>query len=182
MVQTCARSARAILVRVDSERRHYEVSMEVRTLVRRSGAPRVEERVVDLLYQLHPEHPFVPPLAVARQRGLFNPHLHDPEARPDLAPVPLLCLGAFEPRMRLADWVLATYDVLGLRRVAPESPLNEEAAAWVREQLATPGALPLDRRSFWREDAPSVAAPSVAPVTAAGPESLVRFRTAWRAP
>lgn len=181
MFETCERSARARLVRVRHDLRLYEVSIAVRTLVRRGGVPQPEERSVEVLYQIHEEHPFVPPIAVARPRDLFNPHVLDPEAHPEVAPVPVVCLGAFQPQMRLADWVVATYDVLRLRRVAPESPLNEEAAAWVRARLASPGSLPLDPRSFWLDEAPAAPGPAASAVSC-GAEPRVRFRSEWRMP
>jgi hypothetical protein len=115
----------------------------------------VEERdgVVAVHYKLHPDHPLVPPIAVANTPGLFNVHINDPvNVAPHLPPIPLVCLGPFLPQMRLSDWVVATYDLLRWACISTQRPLNEAAARYARLECATPGRFPVDSRGFWRDD------------------------------
>ncbi len=150
MRRTLARSARAWLFDVNSELDLYRVDFEVRTLVRRAGGCVAEEdRIVRVVYQLDADHPLKPPLAVACASDLFNTHVHDPTRPSRLPSLPLLCLGTFHRSMRVADWLVSTYDVLRFARIATEDPLDEAAAAWARRESAKPGRFPLDTRSFW---------------------------------
>lgn len=115
----------------------------------------VEERdgVVTVHYQLHPDHPQVPPIAVANTPRLFNVHINDPvNGARHLPPIPLICLGPFLPQMRLSDWVVATYDLLRWACISTQMPLNESAAQYARRECATPGRFPVDPRGFWREE------------------------------
>ena len=141
------------------------VEFDVRSLYRGAQGV-VEERagVVGVRYQLHPDHPQVPPIPVADTPQLFNVHINDPElGAPNLPPIPLICLGPFLPQTRLSDWVVATYDLLRWARISTERPLNVAAAQFARRESAKPGRFPVDPRSFWRDGAESVADETVAP-------------------
>jgi hypothetical protein len=148
---TLAGSDHAWLLRASEDGRVYEVEFEVRTLFQ-DDARRIEEceRIVGVLYHLHEDHPHRPPLAVARELQLFNTHVADPRHGPPAPPMPVLCLASFQPQHRLADWVLATWDVLRWQKIATDSVMNPEAAAYALEELRDPERFPIDRRSFWR--------------------------------
>ena len=152
--ETLARSDHAWLVRANADGLLYEVEFEVRTLIQeRPGEISECELVVGVLYQLDEDHPHRSPLAVARETRLFNTHVADPRQGPPAPPVPLLCLATFWPQHRLADWAVATWDVLRWQRIATESAMNHEAAAWARRELRNPERFPTDRREFWRAEA-----------------------------
>jgi hypothetical protein len=142
-----ASSPRARLCRASDDGRVYDVEFDVCTLVRDdTGRVYREERRVRVLYELHPQHPLRNPVVFARDIDLYNAHVNDPRAPGPLPPIPLICMGEFQPWMRLADWIEATYDVLRWRRIATDSPLNEEAAAFARQ--GDPGRFPVDTRPF----------------------------------
>lgn len=144
-----ARTDRAWLAGVSPDGLFYEVVFFVRTLVR--GDDRIvreEERAVPVSYDLAPSHPVVPPIAVARQRDLFNAHVRDPrQPLPLLPPIPFICLGEFRPERRIADWLPATYEVLAWDRITTAHGLNPEAVSWARRELAS-GRFPIDPRPF----------------------------------
>ena len=150
------RPCRALLERVTPDLQRYDVLFEVRTLVR--GDDRVireEERIVRVAYLLTAEHPLLPPLVIAGDGDLFCTHVHDPHTPgTSLPPIPLMCLGGFSVDQRIANWVFATYSVLGWKRIASDHAVNHEAAAWARREMAS-GRFPIERRSFFiHEPAP----------------------------
>jgi hypothetical protein len=151
--ETLARSDHAWLVQASTDGLLYEVEFEVRTLFQ-DAARRIDERerVVCILYHLHEDHPHRSPIAVARETGLFNTHVADPRQGPSAPPIPLLCLSAFQAQHRLADWVVATWDVLRWQKVATDSAMNREAAEYALRALRDPDRFPIDRREFWREE------------------------------
>ncbi len=152
--QTLARSARAWLFDVSPGLDLYRVEFEVRTLVRKPDRRICEEdRIVRVVYQLDADHPKTQPLVIACASDLFNSHIHDVTRPSALPPLPVFCLGTFHSRMRLADWLVQTYDVLRWARSASEHALDEAAAAWARVESAKKDRFPIDRRSFWEEDA-----------------------------
>ena len=169
LIETLDYTDRAWLHSVSEDRLQVTVAYDVKTLYRVGGgagvgagvgvgdARLVEQRegAVRMLFQLHPEHPQVPPFVVARTPDLFNVHIFDPACGDDrLPPIPVVCLGAFEPHMRIADWIAAGHDLLRWERVATERPLNEAAAEFYRRESATPGRFPIDPRPLWRTGAP----------------------------
>jgi len=132
----------------------YEISYDVHTLVRDdAGIVREELRTVPVLFDLALDHPRVAPVVVAGQGDLFNPHIHDPRQPSPLPPIPLVCLGRFRPERRVADWVAATYYLLGWARIAVSEWLNPEAAAWGRKHMHS-GRLPIERRPFVNVEPP----------------------------
>jgi len=145
-----ARSARAQLRLVSPDLLYYEVVFDVRTLVR--GDDRVvrdDERLVPVAYDLAPSHPVVPPMAVALQWDIFNPHVRDPRQKDlPLPPVPVICLGGFPPATRrLADWVTATYYLLAYAKIATHHGLNPDAVEYARREMGN-NRFPTDRRPF----------------------------------
>jgi len=147
------RRCRARLERVTPDLQRYDVRFDVRTLVR--GDDRVireEERTVRVAYLLTAEHPFVPPLVIAGDGDLFCTHIHDPRTRgTSLPPIPLMCLGGFALDQRIAQWIFATYAVLGWKRIATDHAVNHEAAAFARREMAS-GRFPIERRSFFTDE------------------------------
>ena len=152
VLETLDRSDVAWLDFASDDRLSIAVEYDVRSLYTVDrGAVAERSGVVGLLFQLHPEHPHVAPLVVARTRHLFNAHISDPESgNTQLPPVPLVCMGPFDPLMRIADWVVAAYDLLRWARISTQRPLNEAAAQFYRRESARPGRFPVDPRSFWR--------------------------------
>ena len=149
--ETLARSDHAWLVHASPDGLLYEVEFEVRTLLQdRERRIDERERVVGILYHLHEDHPHRLPIAVARETELFNTHVADPRQGPPAPPIPLLCLATFQPQHRLADWVVATWDVLRWQKIATDSAMNREAAEYARRELRDPDRFPIDRRDFWR--------------------------------
>jgi hypothetical protein len=156
LIETLDRSRAARVHSVSEGGRVIDVEFNVISLYQGAHAA-VEQRggVVVARYQLHPQHPRVAPVAVALTRHLFNVHVADPKNRvsPRQPPIPLICLGPFLPQMRLADWAVATYDLLRWARISTQRPLNELAAQFARRESAKPGRFPVDPRPFWREEA-----------------------------
>ena len=144
-----ARSARAELRLATPDLLYYEVVFDVRTLVRGDDdVVREEERRVPVVYDLAPAHPIVPPMAVALQHDLFNPHIRDPRQKElPLPPVPVICLGGFPPLRRIADWVSATYYLLAYAKIATHHGLNPHAVEYARRTMGT-GRFPTDPRPF----------------------------------
>lgn len=150
-----ARTERAFVRRIASNARAYEIVFDVRTLVRDDrGVIRAEARSVPVLYDLAADHPHHNPIVIAAHTDLFNTHVHDPRDGCDLPPLAFICLGRFSPAMTIADWMVATYDVLAWARIAADHPLNHAAAAWARLEIGR-GRFPTDSRGFF--DRPSVA-------------------------
>lgn len=142
------RTSRAWLARLSLGGTAYEIVYDVHTVVRDdAGIVREERRDVPVLFDLALEHPRVPPVVVAGLPDLFNPHIHDPRRASPLPPLPIVCLGRFRPEFRVADWVAATYYLLGWSRIAVSEWLNPEAAAWARQHMHS-GRLPIERRPF----------------------------------
>jgi hypothetical protein len=188
-LETLERSDVAWLRSASSDALRLEVDFDVRSLYRNADGG-VEERdgVVGVRYQLHPDHPQVPPIAVSLTPHLFNVHVHDPAVGAShLPPIPLFCLGPFLPQMRVSDWVVATYDLLRWARISTERPLNEAAAAFARRECAKPGRFPCDPRPFWRVEAETDAAaqpirPDGTDSDAPGAEAAgMRLGSGWRA-
>lgn len=153
MLDTVDRSDRARLISASPDGLGFTVGFEVESLFRGpQGTVLQRAGEVQVLYQMHPDHPLVAPFAVAKTAGLFNAHIANPARAPrNVPPLPFVCLGHFEPWMRIGDWVVTTYDLLRWSRISTESPLDEEAAAFARRESAKPGRFPVDTRSFWRE-------------------------------
>jgi hypothetical protein len=148
-----ARAERAALRLLSPDGLYYEVAFDVRTLIRGDdGVVREEERVVPVAYDLASSHPLIPPMAVALQLDLFNPHIRDPRQKLPLPPVPVLCLGGFRPSQRIADLIVATYYLLAYARIATQHGLNPEAVEYARH--AQPGRFPTDRRPFFAATRP----------------------------
>jgi hypothetical protein len=149
VLATLARTRRARLLKVTDDGRLYVVAFEVRTLA--WGDDRVVrevERTVPVSYELSAVHPMESPVAIALQPDLFNPHIHDPRRPSSLPPLPFVCLGEFQVRHTLADWISATYGVLAYQRLTTEHGLNPEALAFAR-RAAGDGKLPTDARDFF---------------------------------
>jgi len=144
------RPCRARLAGVSADLQRYDLLFDVRTLVRGDDVViREEERLVPVTYLLAPDHPFISPIVVAGAGDLWNTHVHDPRTPgTSLPPIPMMCLGGFAPDRRLADWVTATYYVLGWARIATDHAVNREAAAWARREMAS-GRFPIETRPFF---------------------------------
>jgi hypothetical protein len=157
LTATLARTERAALRLMSPDHLDWEVAFDVRTLVRGDdGVVREEERVVPVAYDLAGSHPVVPPMAVALQLDLFNPHIRDPRQKLPLPPVPVLCLGGFRVQQRLADWVVGTYYMLAYARIATQHGLNPDAVEYARR--AQPGTFPIDKRPFFTPARPAAGA------------------------
>jgi hypothetical protein len=176
MLDTLDRSDRARLSSANPDGLGFTIGFCVESLYR---GPRgtVEQRggEVQVIFQMHPDHPLVPPFAVAKTPDLYNSHIANPARAPrNMPPLPFVCLGPFSPQMRIGDWVVATYDVLRWSRISTTSPLDEEAAAFARRESAKPGRFPVDTRPFWREGvATQPAAPEPSRATAAHASPVV---------
>ena len=159
VLETLDRSDRACLASASPDLLRVAVEYDVTSLYSVYAAGHgehdvVEERtgLVELVFNLHPEHPAVAPIVVARTPNLYNSHISDPERGGDaLAPFPLVCMGPFDPQLLVADWVVAAFDLLRWARISTQNPLNEAAARFYRQESAKPGRFPVDTRSFWRD-------------------------------
>lgn len=148
--QTLERTWLARMRHVRSDGRSYEIVFDVRTVVRGGDrVVRVEQRNVPVLFELAPDHPAVAPIVIAGADDLFNPNINDPRLRPDLPPLPFVCLGTFHPQQRIADWVYATHRLLAFDLLAADHPFNPEAADWARREIGR-GRFPTDSRPFFR--------------------------------
>jgi len=147
------RPSRVRLAGVTPDLQRYDVLFEMRTLVRGDDRMiREEERIVRVAYLLTDEHPLVSPLVIAGDGQLFNPHVHDPRTPGTrLPPIPLMCLGAFSASQRVADWIFATYSVLGWKRIATDHAVNQDAALWARSEMPS-GRFPIEKRAFFTDE------------------------------
>jgi len=142
------RTTRARLERLSLGGTAYEIVYDVHTLVRDgAGIVREARRAVPVLFDLALDHPRVAPVVVAAHEDLFNPHIRDPRQPSPLPPIPLVCLGRFRVEQRVADWVAATYYLLGWARIAVSEWLNPLAADYARLHMHS-GRLPVERRDF----------------------------------
>ena len=135
-------------VQTSPDLRLHEIAFEdVRTLVR-DERDHVQEatRTIHVLFEMAADHPRRQPFAIARSAALFSPHIARPGVGPNHTSIPYMCLGTFQPRMRLADWVVAAWNVLRFANLATDDPIDAEAADWVRR--ADPARFPTDPRTF----------------------------------
>ena len=172
--RTLDRSGHASLGRVTPDGRAYEVLFDVRTLIRGDGPIREEALIVPVLYQLAVDHPTTPPLVIAGRTDLFNIHVHDVRDGCPLPALAFVCLGLFQPALTVADWVVATFSVLAWARLAADHPLNPEAAAFARREMAR-RRFPIDARPFF--DSLPGAPPATNESAAAGTPPGLRLRS-----